>query len=101
MIRRDVGIDASTLKTSSKTVGISKSLLADGGEIKFREAANAGNITELKRHILRNLAQDFKYHSPIANKIGTILKPRKAILETTCKLMELLSATGTLFSNNR
>jgi hypothetical protein len=101
MIRRDVGIVASTLKTPSKTVGISKSLLADGGEIKFREAANAGNITELKRQILRNLAQDFRHHSPIANKIGTMLKPRKAILETTCKLIELLSTKGALLSNNR
>ena len=100
VIRRDVGIAVSTLKTPSNTVGISKSLLADGGEIQFREAAIAGNITELKRHILRNLAQDFKHHSPIANPIGTMLKPRKAIFETTCKLIELLSTKGTLFSNN-
>jgi hypothetical protein len=87
--------------TNSKTVGIVKSFVADGGEIQFKQEAIAGNRIELNIKILRTLAQDFKFHNPTANKIGTIPKPKKAIPETNCRLMELVSASGTLPSSRR
>jgi len=93
-ISRETGVDTSTLSASSNTVGIANSLVAEGGETKFKDTATAGNMTELNRQMLRNLAQDFKCHSPIAKRIGTTLKPMKAIAETTCKLVELLLTKG-------
>ena len=73
------------LKTPSNTVGISTSLLTEGGEIKLREVAIAGKASALKKQILKNLAQDFNAHSPIAKTMGTRLIPRNAISETICR----------------